>query len=68
MKTTLVSLNEKLAVLADIQSDADHFKASFNESENKRGDIQAHVVRTSESITHETRLHDDKHNEKIRII
>jgi hypothetical protein len=68
MKTTLISLNEKMAVLADIQDDANNFKASFSESENKRGNVQVHIVRTSESITHETKLHDDKHNEKIRII
>ena len=29
MKTTLVSLNEKLAVLTDIKTDADDFKGSF---------------------------------------
>jgi hypothetical protein len=68
MKTTLMSLNEKLAVLADIKDDADNFKASFNESENIRGNQQVQIVRTSESIAHETRLHDDKHSEKIRVI
>ena len=39
MKTTLVSLNEKLAVLTDIKTDADEFKGSFGQSEHKRNGL-----------------------------
>ena len=39
MKTTLISLNEKLAVLTDIKNDADDFKSNFGASENKRNEM-----------------------------
>jgi len=44
MKTTLVSLNEKLAILTDIKNDADDFKSNFGQSENKRNEMQVHIV------------------------
>lgn len=39
LKTTLVSLNEKLTVLADAKSDATDFRGNFGDSENKRGEL-----------------------------
>lgn len=68
MKTTLISLNEKLAVLTDIKNDAEDFKGSFGESENQRGGLQVTIVKTSEKITMNTKLNDDKHKIKIDTI
>ena len=50
MKTTLIALNEKLAVTGDIKSQLDDFMESFNKSEGKRGELQISMVKTSESI------------------
>jgi hypothetical protein len=50
MKTTLIALNEKLAVTNDIQGQAIQSSDSFNQSEAKRGELQVHMVKTSEEI------------------
>jgi len=43
MKITLVALNEKLAVTNDIKLELSQTKDYFEESEGKRGDLQAHI-------------------------
>ena len=50
LKTTLVALNEKLVVTNDIKDQLDEFTESYNKSEVKRGELQVHMVKTSETI------------------
>ena len=50
MKTTLIALNEKLVVTNDIKAQLDEFQDSFGKSEGKRGELQIHMVKTSETI------------------
>ena len=43
MKITLIALNEKLAVTNDIKLELSQTKEYFEDSENKRGDLQSHI-------------------------
>lgn len=65
MKTTLFALNEKINVSSDIRNDIDSHKAYMKTSETQRTTLQAHIVKTSETITVETAMHDEKHQSKI---
>jgi chromosome segregation ATPase len=51
MKTTLIALNEKLAVTDDIRLDCDQYKKYFADSEQDRKNLQSSMTQTSADIT-----------------
>ena len=50
MKTTLIALNEKLAVTDDIRLDCEQFKKYFADSEQDRKNLQQSMKNTSSHI------------------
>ena len=57
MKTTLFALNEKLAVMEDIEKDIEEHKKYLKTSETSRVDLQNHITETSSQITKYTEEH-----------
>jgi hypothetical protein len=65
MKTTLMALNEKLAVVNDVKMDIEDHKKYFATSEQERAKLQDILVETSESVKQEAIKNKDKQEELI---
>ena len=61
MKTTLVALNEKLAVTNDIRLDCDEHKQYLGTSEQARAKLQDHIMDTSEKIKVDQSVNSSQH-------
>ena len=68
MKTTLIALNEKVAVTSDIKNDCDEHKGYLDTSENERKKLQNHIVDASVKIKEEQEKNSETHNQHIKEI
>jgi hypothetical protein len=62
MKTTLIALNEKLAVTEDLRTDGEQFHSYFKESEATRKELQNGMHSTSVNITTFQKENSTQHN------
>ena len=57
LKDTVIALNQKVAVLGDMEQDVSSHKKMFAESEGKRKQLQIHITETSVTIKTDTVEH-----------
>ena len=61
MKTTLVALNEKLAVTNDIKQDADDHNEYLGNSEAQRQNLQQQMEQTAQKILQDAAANAEQH-------
>lgn len=65
LKTTVVSLNHKCAIVDDHKEDVSNANNRFAESETQRVVLQEHIVETSETVKVDTATHNAYQQELI---